>query len=96
MLPYTDSATGTRFHLGEVLVSEARVRIGVGVEGGALCLGRDLEQALAVALIDAAMQAGIAQETLTPFIESQAAAQRAADVALLGQVEATRVEMETF
>ena len=29
MLPYTDTVKGSRFHLGEVLVSESRVRIGV-------------------------------------------------------------------
>ncbi len=96
MLPYTDTASGTRFHLGEVLVSEARVRISGGVEGCALCIGRDLEQALAIALIDAALQAGIAQDLLSAFIDEQAALQRAADQALLSQVEATRVEMETF
>lgn len=96
MLPYTDSAYGTRFHLGEVLVSESRVRIGQGAEGYAACLGRDLEQSLAIALIDAAMQAGIAAERITTFIDAQAAAQRDADELLLRQVEATRVELETF
>jgi alpha-D-ribose 1-methylphosphonate 5-triphosphate synthase subunit PhnG len=96
MLPYTDTANGTRFHLGEVLVSESRVRISSGTEGYAVCIGRDLEQSMAIALIDAALQAGIATETLTPFINAQAQAQAAADVELLRQVERTRIEMETF
>jgi alpha-D-ribose 1-methylphosphonate 5-triphosphate synthase subunit PhnG len=96
MLPYTDTANGTRFHLGEVLVSESRVRISGGTEGYAVCIGRDLEQSMAIALIDAALQAGIATETLIPFINAQAQAQAAADVELLGQVERTRIEMETF
>jgi alpha-D-ribose 1-methylphosphonate 5-triphosphate synthase subunit PhnG len=96
MLPYTDSAYGTRFHLGEVLVSESRVRIGQGAEGYAACLGRDLEQSLAIALIDAAAQAGVASEAIVRFVKEQAAAQQAADDLLLRQVEATRVELETF
>lgn len=96
MLPYTDSAHGTRFHLGEVLVAESRVRLAAGTEGYAVCMGRDLEQSLAIALIDAALQANIDTSTLYPFIETQAEAQRAAQDTLLRQVEATRVELETF
>ena len=78
MLPYTDTATGTRFHLGEVLVSESRV-VAADVEGYAVCMGRDLEQSLAIALIDAALQANIAHDTLQPFLAAQADAQLAAD-----------------
>ncbi len=96
MLPYTDTVKGSRFHLGEVLVSESRVRIGAGTEGYAACLGRDLEQSLAIALIDAALQADIATESLTAFVTAQANAQREADAALLHEVEKTRVELETF
>lgn len=96
MLPYTDTVRGSRFHLGEVLVSEARVRIGTGAEGYAVCLGRDLVQALAIALIDAALTAGVAVEPLTEFITAQAAAQHAADAELLAAVGHTRVELETF
>jgi alpha-D-ribose 1-methylphosphonate 5-triphosphate synthase subunit PhnG len=96
MLPYTDTAKGTRFHLGEVLVSESRVRIGSGAEGYAVCMGRDLEQSMAIALIDAALQAQIETTQLEAFIGEQQAAQQAADELLLRQVEATRVELETF
>ena len=96
MLPYTDTSTGTRFHLGETLVSEAHVRIDNGVEGYAVCVGRDLQQALAVALLDATLTANMMTETITTFIEQQEAAQQAADEQLLKQVEATRIEMETF
>ena len=96
MLPYTDTVKGSRFHLGEVLVSESRVRIGVGVEGYAACLGRDLEQSLAIALIDAALQAGIVTESPMAFVAQQAAEQRTADEELLRKVETTRVELETF
>jgi alpha-D-ribose 1-methylphosphonate 5-triphosphate synthase subunit PhnG len=97
MLPYVDTSTGTRFLLGEVMVAESRVRLAAGAEGYAAVLGRDLEQALAIALIDAARQpATQPHDDIEAFLTAQAAAQHAADDALLKQVEATRVELETF
>jgi alpha-D-ribose 1-methylphosphonate 5-triphosphate synthase subunit PhnG len=95
MLPYTDSAQGTVFHLGEVLVSEAHVRLG-GAEGYGMVTGRDLVQALAVAVLDAALRAGLHAERITAFVAQQAAQQAADDERLLRAVETTRVEMETF
>ncbi|HJZ47985.1 MAG TPA: phosphonate C-P lyase system protein PhnG [Roseiflexaceae bacterium] len=95
MASMQDTAQGTTFFLGEVLVAEAHVRLGPA-EGYAACLGRDLQQALAIALIDAAIGAGIAGEQIAPFISAQAAALDADDQRLLEAVEATRVEMETF
>lgn len=96
MLPYTDTAKGARFHLGEVLVAEAHVRLGNGVEGYAACVGRDLLQALAIALLDAALQSDIHTDSITTFINQQHMAQQQADDRLLRQVEATRIAMETF
>lgn len=96
MLPYTDSAQGTRFHLGEVLVAEAHVRLENGIEGYAACVGRDLLQALAIAILDAAMMSEIQSAAIEAFLVQQQAAQQQADELLLRQVEATRVEMETF
>lgn len=96
MLPYTDSVTGAAFHLGEVLVSEAHIALASGVEGYALVTGRDRVQALGIAVIDAAYRAGIEIARIEAFVSEQAAAQAAADRALLTQVEATRVELETF
>ncbi len=96
MLPYTDTSTGTRFHLGEALVSEAHVRIGSGAEGYAVCVGRDLQHALAVALMDAALTADIMSNDIHTFIDEHQVAQQADDEQLLKQVEATRIEMETF
>ena len=96
MLPYTDTSTGTRFHLGEALVSEAHVRIMGGYEGYAVCVGRDLQQALAVALLDVALTADIMAETIESFIAEQQAVQQTNDDQMLKQVEATRIEMETF
>jgi alpha-D-ribose 1-methylphosphonate 5-triphosphate synthase subunit PhnG len=94
-LPMEDPVRGATFYVGEVLVAEARVRA-AGVEGYAACLGRDLEQALAVALIDAAASAGISTARIGEFVAAQAARQEQSDDTLLRQVQATRVEMETF
>lgn len=97
MVPCRDTAEGSVFHLGEVLVAEARVRIGPGDhEGYAVCVGRDLERALAVALLDAALFAGIATEQILAFVEVQGASLEAEDRRVLREVEATRVAMETF
>jgi alpha-D-ribose 1-methylphosphonate 5-triphosphate synthase subunit PhnG len=98
MLPYTDTAQGTPFFLGEVLVTEAHVRIGES-QGYAACLGRDLEQALAIAIVDAILQNPLpnpAQSSCRAFIDAQAARLAEAEATLLRQVEATRVELEVF
>ncbi len=95
MLPAQDTAQGATFHLGEVLVSEARVRIGSS-EGYTALLGRDLEQALAVALLDAAQREKVLLERIERFLEQQDRIQTAEDQRLLRKVQATRVQMETF
>ena len=104
MLPAQDNAHGTRFFLGEVLVSEARVRVD-GVEGYGACLGRDLEQSLAVGILDTFLRVHddeaspaerAIEERIHSFIAAQAKMQLEQDAALMRQVEATRVEMETF
>ena len=95
MVPYTDSVQGSIFHLGEVLVAEARVRLG-GQEGYGAVMGRDLAQSLAVAILDAALQAGMQVAEIMAFVQTEAEQQKEAETLLLCQVEATRVEMETF
>lgn len=95
MLPMRDTARGTHFHLGEVLMSEARIAAG-GQEGYAMRRGRDLEAAMAMAVVDLAAALGIAAERCRGFLDAEAAAQRAEDRARLCAVEATRVDMETF
>jgi alpha-D-ribose 1-methylphosphonate 5-triphosphate synthase subunit PhnG len=95
MLPLRETAQGATFYLGEVLLAEAHVRA-AGAEGYAACLGRDLEQALALALIDAAHRAGVAGPAILAFAQAQAAALDAAEEALLREVERTRVDLETF
>lgn len=99
MQPMRDPAQGALFYLGEVLVSEAHIRLTGAAgcpEGYAACLGRDLQQALAIALLDAAAVGGLARERLGAFVAQQTAVLAAADEVLLRQVEATRAEMETF
>ncbi|WP_226582470.1 phosphonate C-P lyase system protein PhnG [Acuticoccus sediminis] len=96
MLPREDSVTGTLFHLGEVLVAEAHIRLGDGVEGYGAVVGRDLERAMAMAVVDAALAAGRAPRFVHDFVAGEAARHAAEDTARLAKVEATRVEMEAF
>lgn len=100
MVPFADSVKGVTFHLGETLLAEAYVRV-EGQEGYAACLGRDLEQALALAIFDAILQsseppARAHQATLLDFVAASARQQQAEEAALLRKIEATRVELETF
>lgn len=95
MLPMRDTAQGTHFHLGEVLTSEARISAG-GQDGYGMRRGRDLEAAMAMALVDLAVALGVAQADCAAFLAAEATAQADADKATLCRVEATRVDMETF
>lgn len=95
MLPMRDTVRGVDFHLGEVLVAEAHVRL-ADVEGYGMVVGRDLEHAMAMALIDAAAGAELAQERIEAFVDTQAAGLDEKDRQTLRSVEATRVEMEAF
>jgi len=97
MLPAIDSVEGTRFHVGEVLVAEAHVRLATPqVDGCAVCVGRDLQQALAIAIADACLRAGVFVEEIRSFARAEAELRHAEDRELLARVAATRVEMETF
>lgn len=97
LLPRQDSVTGTPFHLGEVMVAEAHIRLAAdGVEGYGAIVGRDLERAMAMAVIDAAIAAGRAPGAVHAFLAAEDARQREADAERLRKVEATRVEMEAF
>ena len=95
MLPMRDTAGGTAFHLGEVLVSEAHVRAG-GVEGYGMRRGTDLEAAMAMALVDLALARRTRVAECTAFGARELEAQRAEDHETLRRVAATRVDMETF
>jgi alpha-D-ribose 1-methylphosphonate 5-triphosphate synthase subunit PhnG len=95
MIPMSESVKGATFYVGEALIAEARVRVG-DHEGYAACLGRDLHQALAIALIDAARSATPSHVPITRFVTALGSELAAAEDELMRQVEATRVEMETF
>lgn len=94
MLPMRDTVQGTDFHLGEVLVAEAHIRAG-GTEGYGMVVGRDLERAMAMAVVDAAASLGQTPE-IRDFLHREACELSAADTARLCEIEATRVDMETF
>ena len=96
MIPYTDSANGTIFHLGEVLVAEAHIRLADNTEGYAMVMGRDNAFAMAIAIPDASMQSKHRVDEISAFVSEQQFVQTQADDHLLKKVEATRVEMETF
>lgn len=95
MLPMRDTAQGTHFHLGEALVSEARI-CADGQDGYGMRRGRDLEAAMAMALVDLAVACGVAHDACTKFLTDEAAIQAQEDHDTLCRVEATRVNMETF
>lgn len=96
MLPMRDTVMGTDFHLGEVLVSEAHIRLPGGAEGYGMITGHDLERAMAMAVVDAALAAGIGVARLSRVIAEEAASQAGEDRDILRAIEATRVDMETF
>lgn len=96
LLPREDTVTGTLFHLGEVMIAEAHVRLAGGTEGYGAIVGRDLERAMAMAVVDAAIAADRAPAAVFAFLAGEAERQQAEDAARLSKVEATRVEMEAF
>ncbi|MFK0160956.1 phosphonate C-P lyase system protein PhnG [Rhizobium sp. NPDC090279] len=97
MLPLIDTVRGTAFHLGEVLVSEAHIRVpDRTVEGYGAVVGRDLEHAMAMAIIDAAIAAGHRADLILELLDAERRHQQEEDQQLLKKVEATRVQMETF
>ncbi|MBP1843233.1 alpha-D-ribose 1-methylphosphonate 5-triphosphate synthase subunit PhnG [Rhizobium petrolearium] len=97
MLPMVDTVRDTAFHLGEVLLAEAHIRVPErNVEGYGAVIGRDLEHAMAIAVIDAAIAAEHSGELVLEFLDSEKAHQEEGDRERLRKVEATRVQMETF
>lgn len=97
MLPYHDTVQGTAFHLGEVLVAEAHIRVPArDVEGYGAVVGRDLERAMAMAVLDAAMAARHRINAILEFLDVERAHQEGCERERLKKVEATRVQMETF
>lgn len=91
-----ESARRSLFHVGEVLVSEAKVRVD-GVAGLGLIRGNDFEAASDLAVIDAAWNA---QLSLTEgwerrLVEAEAVLEASLD-AEQAALATTRVEFETL
>ena len=91
-----ESARRSLFHLGEVLVSEAKVRVD-GTPGLGLIQGRDLDAAVDLAVIDAAWSARlpVSESWLPQLEEAEAELEERLDreQAVLAQ---TKVEFETL
>lgn len=96
MVPMRDTVENVDFHLGEVLVSEAQIADPAGHIGFGMVTGRDLERAMAMAVVDLYIAARGEVAATTRFLLDERAHQEVADNLRMRQVEATRVEMETF
>lgn len=96
MVPMRDTVENVDFHLGEVLVSQAHIADASGRIGYGMVTGRDLERAMAMAVVDLAMAIDPAADPITQFMASERADLDQRDDARMRRVEATRVEMETF
>ena len=72
MIKLREPVKQSLFYLGEVIVSEAAVEIG-GVKGFAVVMGDDLEKALDMAIIDAAVNCGVfkGEDTLLALEQQQ-------------------------
>ena len=86
MLKIRESAKNSLFYAGEALACECMVRIG-DVKGFAAALGDDLKKVYSMAVIDAALNAGLPERELIiktlRFWESKIAEKHAADSRLI-------------
>jgi alpha-D-ribose 1-methylphosphonate 5-triphosphate synthase subunit PhnG len=96
MVPMRDTVQNVDFHLGEVLVSEAHITDPAGHIGYGMVTGRDLERAMAMAVIDLHVAAHGRDAATASFLAEERTHMTQADAERMRQVEATRVEMETF
>jgi alpha-D-ribose 1-methylphosphonate 5-triphosphate synthase subunit PhnG len=96
MVPIRDTVQNVDFHLGEVLVSEAHIVDAAGIVGYGMVTGRDLERAMAMAVVDLRLASVAHDPSIAAFLSSEGAFLTAQDDQRMRQVEATRVEMETF
>jgi alpha-D-ribose 1-methylphosphonate 5-triphosphate synthase subunit PhnG len=96
MVPMRDTVENVDFHLGEVLVSEAHIAGAAGAVGYGMITGRDLERAMAMAVVDLAMATGSRDAGIEALLDAERSRLAAIDDDRMRRVEATRVEMETF
>lgn len=92
----TDGAKGETFNLGEVLVTEARVNL-AGHDGWGMVLGGNPDHALAVAVLDAGLEADhAARPDIERELRDLVAVLEAEQSADWAQVAPTRVQFDTF
>lgn len=96
MIRMRETARNSLFHLGEVLVTEAKVRIGTSIGIGIL-QGQDSQKAFDLAVIDAAWSASLPE--CLAWDDELAAAEAALEEKLkreTAQVNKTRVQFDTM
>ena len=86
---------GAAFNMGEATVSRASVRIASGEVGHGYCLGRDLDKARVIAVIDALYQRDSARIE-AEFIAPLAAARLEEDARRRAETAATKVDFFTM
>ena len=96
MVPMRDTVENVDFHLGEVLVSEAHIAGAAGHVGYGMVTGRDLERAMAMAVLDLRLAEQGGDPAIAKFLAEESEFFAAEEDCRMRQVEATRVEMETF
>ncbi len=94
-VPIEDAVTSKPFILGEALTAEAEIEAD-GITGYAAVLGRDLELAIAIALVDACVQGNRFAETVEPFVLELETKLLQEEEQLMKKVQSTQVKMETF
>jgi alpha-D-ribose 1-methylphosphonate 5-triphosphate synthase subunit PhnG len=95
MVPTRDTVQNVTFFLGEALVSEVRVRI-FDQMGYGICLGRALEKATAIAILDSLIQGGKLSRLVQAFVDLHGHQIDMNRETQRREVESTRVEMETY
>ena len=90
MVPMRDTVENVDFHLGEVLVSEAHIADEAGNVGYGMITGRDLERAMAMAVVDLSVDARGMDTATAQFLAGEKTHMAKADEMRMRQVEATR------
>jgi alpha-D-ribose 1-methylphosphonate 5-triphosphate synthase subunit PhnG len=91
-----DGARGEPFNLAEVLVTEARVTLG-GQEGWGMVVGRAPDHALAMAVLDAGLEAGhSAREAIERELEALAGELAARQAWEWARLAPTMVDFDNF
>ncbi|PDW04955.1 phosphonate C-P lyase system protein PhnG [Candidatus Viridilinea mediisalina] len=95
-LRMAEGVAESQFNAGEILVSEALLEL-AGHFGFGMVIGRDLQHATALAILDAALRMpGDPHADLRPHIDALSAALAAAQERRFAAAAATRVVFDTF